>query len=133
MVPTDSAPADPKEPTEREKDTAVLTALGEAQCPLNEVVIIMDWENRRGDVFRHDWERKAYNRGRAQGLKALRLAQLDMAKKSVPMATMLGRLYLGQTEQREQDETAPIDYAGIAERYRAAVALITAPEPTEGD
>jgi len=90
----------------------------------------MGWEDRK-DPFRHPWVQKAYNKGRAQGLRALRVAQFEMAKKSVPMATMLGRVYLGQ--QREQDETAVIDYAGIAQRYRASVALITAPEPTEGD
>ena len=135
MAPTDAAPngaaeAEPKEPTERQKDTAALIALGEAQCPRGEVIVIMGWEDRK-DPFRHPWVQKAYNKGRAQGLRALRVAQFEMAKKSVPMATMLGRLYLGQ--QREQDETAVIDYAGIAQRYRASVALITAPEPTEGD
>jgi len=135
MAPTDAAPngaaeAEPKEPTERQKDTAALIALGEAQCPRGEVIVIMGWEDRK-DPFRHPWVQKAYNKGRAQGLRALRVAQFEMAKKSVPMATMLGRLYLGQ--QREQDETAVIDYAGIAQRYRASVALITAPEPAEGD
>jgi len=135
MAPTDAAPngaaeAEPKEPTERQKDTAALIALGEAQCPRGEVIVIMGWEDRK-DPFRHPWVQKAYNKGRAQGLRALRVAQFEMAKKSVPMATMLGRVYLGQ--QREQDETAVIDYAGIAQRYRASVALITAPEPTEGD
>ena len=135
MAPTDAAPngaaeAEPKEPTERQKDTAALIALGEAQCPRGEVIVIMGWEDRK-DPFRHPWVQKAYNKGRAQGLRALRVAQFEMAKKSVPMATMLGRVYLGQ--QREQDETAVIDYAGIAQRYRASVALITAPEPAEGD
>ena len=135
MAPTDAAPngaaeSEPKEPTERQKDTAALIALGEAQCPRGEVIVIMGWEDRK-DPFRHPWVQKAYNKGRAQGLRALRVAQFEMAKKSVPMATMLGRLYLGQ--QREQDETAVIDYAGIAQRYRASVALITAPEPAEGD
>ena len=130
MAPTDSAEAEPNEPTERDKDTAILTSLGEAQCPPHEVIVIMGWEDRK-DPFRHPWVQKAYNKGRAQGLRALRVAQFEMAKTSVPMATMLGRVYLGQ--QREQDETAVIDYAGIAQRYRASVALITAPEPAEGD
>jgi len=135
MAPTDAAPsgaaeAEPKEPTERQKDTVALIALGEAQCPRGEVIVIMGWEDRK-DPFRHAWVQKAYNKGRAQGLRALRVAQFEMAKKSVPMATMLGRVYLGQ--QREQDETAVIDYAGIAQRYRASVALITAAEPTEGN
>jgi len=133
MAPTNAAEAEPKKLTRKAQITADLTALGEAQCPHNEVVIIMGWENRLGEVFHHPWERKAYNKGRAQGLRALRVAQFEMAKKSVPMATMLGRVYLGQSDQREQDETTAIDYAGIAQRYRASVALITAAEPTEGD
>ena len=129
MAPTDAAPngaaeAEPKEPTERQKDTAALIALGEAQCPRGEVIVIMGWEDRK-DPFRHPWVQKAYNKGRAQGLRALRVAQFEMAKKSVPMATMLGRLYLGQSVQREQDDSAPIDYLAIAQHYRAQVALIT--------
>jgi len=125
MAPPDTAEADPKEPTDRDKDTATLIALGEAQCPVNEVIVIMGWEHRRGDVFKQAWERKAYQKGRVQGLRSLREAQFEMAKKSVPMATMLGRLYLGQSVQREQDDSAPIDYLAIAQHYRAQVALIT--------
>ena len=137
MAPTDAAPngaaeAEPKEPTERQKDTAALIALGEAQCPRGEVIVIMGWEDRK-DPFRHPWVQKAYNKGRAQGLRALRVAQFEMAKKSVPMATMLGRLYLGQSEQREQDENAPIDYAAIAKRIRENVSLLALPGGTQTD
>ena len=131
MAPTNAAEAEPKKPTRKAQITADLTALGEAQCPHNEVVIIMGWENRLGEVFHHDWERKAYNKGRAQGLRALRVAQFEMAKKSVPMATMLGRVYLGQ--QREQDETAVIDYLAVAQRYEAKVALIASAGRAEPD
>jgi len=132
MAPTNAAEAEPKEPTPRDVDTATLIALGEAQCPPNEVIVIMGWENRK-KLFHHAWERKAYQKGRVQGLRGLREAQFEMAKKSVPMATMLGRLYLGQTEPREQDENAPIDYAAIAERIRGKVSLLALPGETQGD
>jgi len=133
MAQSKTAEAEPKAPTRKQLDTATLMALGEAQCPINEVVVIMGWEKRHGDVFHHTWEGKAYYRGRAQGLRALREAQFEMAKKSVPMATMLGRLYLGQTEQREQNESVPIDYAGIAQRIREKISLLAIPGDTETD
>ena len=132
MAPTDAAEAEPNQPTERDRDTAILIALGEAQCPPNEVIVIMGWEDRK-EPFRPTWVRKAYQKGRVQGLRSLREAQFEMAKKSVPMATMLGRLYLGQSEQREQDANAPIDYAAIAERIRGSVGLLALPGQTQGD
>ena len=132
MAPTDSAEAEPNEPTERDKDTAILTSLGEAQCPPHEVIVIMGWEDRK-EPFKPAWVRKAYQKGRVQGLRSLREAQFEMAKKSVPMATMLGRLYLGQSEQREQDENAPIDYAAIAKRIRENVSLLALPGGTQTD
>ncbi len=132
MAKTEAAAPDPEKAAEKTADIATLEALGAAQCPLNEVVIIMGWE-RRKKVFQTAEERKAYQKGRALGLRDLRLAQLEMAKKSVPMATMLGRLYLGQSEQREQDESAPIDYAGIAERIQKKLGVLALLEGPEAD
>jgi len=132
MAPTDTAVADPNQPTERDKDTETLIALGEAQFPPNEVIVIMGWEDRK-EPFKPAWVKKAYQKGRVQGLRSLREAQFEMAKKSVPMATMLGRLYLGQSVQREQDENAPIDYAAIAERIQENVRLLALPGATQTD
>ncbi len=121
----------PKRATRKKSDPETLQSLGEAQCSLTEVAAIM---GRPPDaVFNTAAEEKAYLKGRAEGLKALRLAQLDMAKKSVSMATMLGRLYLGQAPKREQDESAPIDYADIQKRLRNDVRLIVARRETDGD
>ena len=132
MAPTEEADTGPSSPTERDKDTAILIALGEAQCPPNEVIVIMGWEDRK-EPFKPAWVKKAYQKGRVQGLLSLREAQFVMAKKSVPMATMLGRLYLGQADQREQDANAPIDYAAIAERIQEKVRLLALPGGTETD
>ena len=135
MATTDAAPngaaeAEPKQQTDRDEQKAILIALGEAQCPPAEVVVIMGWEDRK-DPFGPTWVKKAYQKGRVQGLRSLREAQFEMAKKSVPMATMLGRLYLGQ--QREQDESAPIDYAGIAQRIQERVRVLTLADATQTD
>ena len=132
MAPSDAAEADPNQPTERDRDTAILIALGEAQCPPNEVIVIMGWEDRK-EPFKPAWVKKAYQKGRVQGLRSLREAQFEMAKKSVPMATMLGRLYLGQSEQREQDESAPIDYVGIAQRIQERVRVLALADGTQAD
>jgi hypothetical protein len=106
-------------------DKAQLEALGAALCPMEEVVTLMGWETRTV-VFKFEWERKAYEKSRATALNDLRKTELSMAKKNVAMATTLGRRYLGQTEQREQNESAPIDYAAIKERHRARVRDILA-------
>ena len=131
MAQAKKAAADPAETAKKAETIKTLEALGAAQCPLDEVAFIMDRVGHKRPFS--NAELKAYKKGRAQGLKDLRLAQLDMAKKSVPMATMLGRLYLGQSEQREQDESAPIDYAGIKERIRDKLAVLALSETAETD
>jgi hypothetical protein len=117
---------------EKEARLTTIKDLGAAQCSLEEVRILMGREKRK-KLFGTEEEIKAYQKGRVEALKQLRMAQLEMAKKSVPMATMLGRIYLGQSEQREQDEDAPIDYAAIAERYRAKDLVAADPGAAQTD
>ena len=105
--------------------------LGLAQCSLDEAAVIMG-RTRRAKHF-NATEHKAYEKGRAIGLNELRKTQLGMAKKSTAMATMLGRRYLDQTEQREQNESGPIDYAAIKERHRDRVRVIVAGGNTKAD
>ena len=100
-------------------DHQKLEDLGFTQCSLDEAAIIMDRAGRSTPF--NKGELKAHEKGRVRGLNELRDAQLGMAKKSTAMATMLGRRYLDQTEQREQNESGPIDYAGIKERHRGKV------------
>ena len=112
-------------------DYSRLEELGFAQCSLDEAALIMGRAHYR-KPFGKD-ARKAYEKGRAAGLNELRKAELSMAKKSVAMATTLGRRYLGQAEQREQNESGPIDYAEIKKRHRDRIRAIVDAEDTGTD
>lgn len=73
---------------------------------------------------------KAFNRGRAEGVKALRRAQLKLAETSVTMAIFLGKTELGQSERRELDLGDAIDLseAGRRAEERLAALIAVAPE-----
>jgi hypothetical protein len=121
----------PSETRSKKPDYSRLEELGFAQCSLDEAALIMGRAHYK-KAFGKD-ARKAYEKGRAAGLNELRKAELSMAKKSVAMATTLGRRYLGQAEQREQNGSGPIDYASIKERHRERIRAILVAEETEPD
>ena len=118
---------------------AQLHACGKAQCSMAEIAAILSTTQKPLKSFMKQGTkaRLAYERGRAEGLMALRGAQITLAEKSVPMATLLGRLYLGQSEQREQDETPPAQNRGAADRLKrrllGIIAESTAGEGAPGD
>jgi len=117
----------------------MLETCGAAQCSMQEVAAILG--ARLGEAKRFlklgAQPRAAFERGRANGLKDLREAQIALAEKSVPMATLLGRLYLGQSEQREQDERPKSAGHGSVDRLKrelsGIIAEATAAEGGEGD
>ena len=128
------------EPLVADEDTlAMLETCGAAQCSTQEVAAILG--ARLGEAKRFlklgDKPRAAFERGRATGLKDLREAQIALAKKSVPMATLLGRLYLGQSEQQEQDERPKSAGHGSVDRLKrelsGIIAEATAAEGGKGD
>ncbi len=118
---------------------AQLYACGKAQCSMREIAAILSTTQKALKTFMKQGTkaRLAYEQGRAEGLKTLRDAQITLAQKSVPMATLLGRLYLGQSEQREQDETPPAQNRGAADRLKrrllGIIAENTAGEGVPGD
>jgi len=108
-----------------------LEDLGFAQCSLEEAALILGRAHYTKPFGVNAL--KAYHKGRAAGLNELRKAQLGMAKKSVALATRLGRLYLGQDQEREPDGSGQIDYAAVAERHAKKFLVRTDPGRTEGD
>jgi hypothetical protein len=126
-----SSAARPGRPSTLVADEATLRSLeelGMAQSPLDEVAGALRVDRAEVErLFQEEREaRLAYEAGRAAGLKALRLAQLKMAETSVPMATLLGKAYLGHVERRENDETAATPSTGALERVRSKIAAIAA-------
>lgn len=104
---------------------ALLTKIenyGAALCTPEEIAAVLGNELKQLQKLLETRNgRLAYHKGRARALVALRKAQLAMAKKSVPMAMQLGKVYLGQAELREQDEGTPKAQSGAAERLKSKI------------
>jgi hypothetical protein len=123
---------------ETEETLAELETYGAALCTPEEIAAIFGNElhqlQRLFEKTRKAW--LAYQRGRATAQLALRKAQLEMAAKSVPMATALGKVYLGQSE-REQDERPKNAGHGSVERLKrelfGVLAEASAEEGAQGD
>lgn len=114
-----------------------LVALGQLLCTPEEVAVALGRSEAattpalagRGKAA------KAFNKGRAEGLKALRRAQLKLAETSVTMAIFLGKTELGQGERRELDLGDAIDLseAGRRAEERLAALIAVAPEADAGE
>jgi len=114
-----------------------LEALGRVQCSLAEVAPLFDVTAKTLQLFVKETKaaRLAYERGKVAGVVALREAQFKLAETSVPMATLLGKIFLGQDDRRDSDDNAPFDRAAAAERIRAKIASVileAGPETTGG-
>jgi hypothetical protein len=115
-----------------------LIDLGQLLCTPEEVAIALDrGEAATADALaaRGSKAAKAYNQGRAYGVKALRRAQLKLAETSVTMAIFLGKTELGQSERRELDLGDAIDLseAGRRAEERLAALIAVAPEADAGE
>ena len=118
---------------EPEMDAVSLEKHGRAQCTLDETARYFGLTTAQLESrLAASALASAYARGRAQGIVALREAQFKLAATSVPMATLLGKIYLDQSE-RESDGQPPFDRAAAAERIRAKILSVAAAAATMGD
>jgi len=62
---------------------------------------------------------EALNQGRAEGLEALRRAQLKLAETSAPLAMFLGRNYLDQSDRRETEPSGAKEVPDAVQRLVA--------------
>ena len=114
-----------------------LKALGELLCTVEQVALAMNHDPTDMAKFLVTYRkaRDAFNEGRAEGVKALRRAQLKLAETSVTMAIFLGKTELGQGERRELDlgEAIDLSEAGRRAEERLAALIAVAPETDVGE
>ena len=110
----------------------ILTELGQLLCTPEDVALVLGVSQQSVDdsLEAHGKASAAFNAGRAEGVKALRRAQLKLAETSVTMAIFLGKTELGQSERRELDLGDAIDLteAGRKAEERLAALIAVAPE-----
>ena len=116
-----------------EPTIAQLADLGEAMASQDEAALALGASRSNlNSLFRRSAPaRTAYEAGRLRSLMALRKAQFKHAQTNASMAMFLGRIHLGQSEQREREgaDGEAFDVIGAARRLRAKLAAIAdAPE-----
>ena len=76
----------------------ILTELGQLLCTPEDVALVLGVSQQSVDdsLEAHGKASAAFNAGRAEGVKALRRAQLKLAETSVTMAIFLGKTELGR-------------------------------------
>jgi hypothetical protein len=112
-----------------------LTQLGELQCTPEEAAPILgaDVANFTRFLARNRHARAAFDRGRGQGLEALRRAQFKLAETNAAMAIFLGKTYLGQADRRELERSDAIDLSQAGQRVRDKLAALIAARTAQRD
>jgi hypothetical protein len=112
-----------------------LERLGELQSSTDETALALGVE--AAEVIRFLAEsrkaRRAFDKGRSEGLQALRRAQLKLAGTNATMAIFLGKTYLGQAERRESEQSGAIDFSHASQRVRDKLAALAAEPCAQGD
>jgi hypothetical protein len=110
---------------------ARLLELARSQCTLAEAARVLGVTVQA--IARNPDAQEAYDRARAEGLEALRRAQLKLAETSAPMAMFLGRAYLDQSDRPETEQSGAKDVSSAVERLKSKLAGAAAAAPPQND
>jgi hypothetical protein len=108
-----------------------LVELAHNQCTLAETARVLGVTVQA--IVKSPEAREAYDRARAEGLEALRRAQLKLAQTSAPMAMFLGRAYLDQSDRPETEQSGAKDVSSAVERLKAKLASAAAAATPQSD
>ena len=112
-----------------------LTEFGRLQCTPAEAAGMLNVPVKEIDrIFTKEPKaKKAFDRGRAEGLKALRRAQLKLAETSAPMAMFLGRNYLDQSDRPEAEQSGAKDVPSAVQRLKVMLANAASAGPPQDE